>query len=176
MRLGVYVRAFYITLNPQDLYYSPHYLSGMKPIKSDPAKRDNTRVSMPEAPSKFIPLKRPIDNSPRDPGEYRQWNPQKDPFLENVAEFFDPTGILSHDDAKYAYEDWQISGRKYPTYEEGLDMAGAVPFAGKFPKFARSGAIMMRNTPFILHLMRLLDKAADTEGLSEDVKEDQLGL
>jgi len=175
MRLGVRARASYSTYSPRSLYYSTHYLSYMIPIKSDPSKRDNTRVSMPGAPRRFSPLKRPIV---RDPGEYRPWDPHKDSLIENVAELFDPTGISSHDDAKYAYEDWRRSGRDYPTYEEALDMAGAIPMFGKlkYLKAASSAPIALKRTPAILKLMNMLSSFFDVEGSIEDIKEDQLGI
>ena len=175
MRLGVHARASRSTYCPQDLYYSPYYLSKMRPIKSKPTKRDNTRVSMPDAPSRFVPLKGPIS---RDPGEYRQWDPQKDPFIENAVEFLDITGISSHDDARYAYEDWQRSGRDYPTYEETLDMAGAIPMFGKLKllKTAGSGAVALKRTPAIMKLVNMLSNYFSAEGFIEDTKEDQFNM
>ena len=56
---------------------------------------------------------------------------QSNSQLENLYEFFDITGISSYDDAAAAYDQWNRSGRTYPTVEEGVDMFGAVPVLGK---------------------------------------------
>jgi hypothetical protein len=56
---------------------------------------------------------------------------QSNSQLENLYEFFDITGISSYDDAAAAYDQWNRSGRTYPTVEEGVDMFGAVPALGK---------------------------------------------
>lgn len=56
---------------------------------------------------------------------------QSNSQLENLYEFFDITGISSYDDAAAAYDQWNRSGRTYPTIEEGVDMFGAVPVLGK---------------------------------------------
>ncbi len=87
-----------------------------------------------------LPNFRPIRNSTLQeeiywnqvPDFYKQWG--KDDITEDVLEFIDPTGVLSHDDAKRAYRSWKESGRKDPTPEEGLEMFGAVPALGKFGK------------------------------------------
>jgi hypothetical protein len=54
-----------------------------------------------------------------------------EPIAENIAEFFDPTGILSHDDARASYDTWKKSGRSIPTFEESLNMVSAIPAIGK---------------------------------------------
>lgn len=61
-------------------------------------------------------------------------NADSDSFFENVAEFADPTGITSWDDAKKAYAEWQRSGEPYPTVDQALSIFGAVPALGKFSK------------------------------------------
>ena len=53
---------------------------------------------------------------------------------ENFVEVFDITGLTSHDDAKRAYDSWQQSGQSFPSFDQGLDMFGAVPAIGKFGK------------------------------------------
>ena len=58
-------------------------------------------------------------------------------LIENAAEIFDPTGVLSWDDAYQARQSWKKSGRTLPTIEEGLDMFGAVPLAGKLASGAK---------------------------------------
>ena len=47
--------------------------------------------------------------------------------LENFAEFFDPTGMLSWGDAQRAYNQWQKSNSTLPSMGQALDMFGAVP-------------------------------------------------
>ena len=53
---------------------------------------------------------------------------------ENLVEVFDFSGLSSWDDAKRAYDSWQESGQSFPSFEQGLDMFGAVPALGKFGK------------------------------------------
>lgn len=62
------------------------------------------------------------------------WYKNSDLLDENIAEFFDPTGITSHDDAYRAYKEWNTSGNKLPNSNQALDMFGAVPALGKFGK------------------------------------------
>ena len=57
-----------------------------------------------------------------------------EPTLENVAEFFDPTGALSYDDAHAAYNRMKARGADTPNLDEGLDMFGAIPLVGKAKK------------------------------------------
>jgi peptidoglycan hydrolase-like protein with peptidoglycan-binding domain len=54
-----------------------------------------------------------------------------EPTWENFLEFFDPTGALSHDDARDAYARMKARGATFPNLDEGLDMFGAVPLFGK---------------------------------------------
>ena len=75
------------------------------------------------------------------PGEKPSYVSSKDidddhyePFLENVAEFFDPTGILSYDDAEAAYNRMKARGADTPNFDEALDMFGALPLVGKAKK------------------------------------------
>jgi hypothetical protein len=57
-----------------------------------------------------------------------------DSTAENIVEFFDPTGYTSHDDARRAYQKWKKSGSTLPSFEQGMDMFGAVPALGKLGK------------------------------------------
>lgn len=57
-----------------------------------------------------------------------------DSTIENIVEFLDPTGILSHDDARRAYREWKQSKSSLPTSTQALDMFGAVPALGKLGK------------------------------------------
>lgn len=52
----------------------------------------------------------------------------KDSWLENIAEAFDPTGISSWDDVYRAYQNTGLSG------ETALELLGAIPLLGKIGK------------------------------------------
>lgn len=62
---------------------------------------------------------------------------EEDRLAEDVLEFFDLTGILSHDDAKRATNRMRERGASTPNFEEGLDMFGAVPGLGKLKYAAK---------------------------------------
>lgn len=64
----------------------------------------------------------------------RQLGGQEDSTMENIAEFFDPTGYTSWDDANRAYNEWKKSNSVLPSMSQALDMFGAVPVLGKFGK------------------------------------------
>lgn len=64
----------------------------------------------------------------------RQLGGQEDSTIENIAEFFDPTGYTSWDDANRAYNEWKKSNSVLPSMSQALDMFGAVPALGKFGK------------------------------------------
>jgi len=57
-----------------------------------------------------------------------------DGLMENILEFFDPSGALSYDDAQKAYNEWQNSKNTSPTFDQSLSMFGAVPALGKLGK------------------------------------------
>ena len=57
-----------------------------------------------------------------------------DSTLENIVEFFDPTGVTSWDDAYRAYNQWKKSGSSLPSMDQTIDMFGAVPSLGKLGK------------------------------------------
>lgn len=50
---------------------------------------------------------------------------------ENVAEIFDGLGSSSWNDALQSHDQWHKSGRTYPTFDEGVEMFGAIPMIGK---------------------------------------------
>ena len=114
-------------------------MNTLKPVevkanRFDTSKYPDLGINQP------LPTYRPIRKSTLEeevywnqvPDWYKKWG--KDDITEDVIEFLDPTGIVSHDDAKRAYDSWKESGRKDPTPEEGLEMFGAVPALGKFGK------------------------------------------
>jgi hypothetical protein len=57
-----------------------------------------------------------------------------DSTFENIVEFLEPSGVLSHDDARRAYREWKESKSSLPTTTQALDMFGAVPALGKLGK------------------------------------------
>lgn len=78
--------------------------------------------------------------SGQKPGYMKSRNLPEDyyePLAENLLELFDPTGILSHDDARASYDSWQKSGRSIPTFEESLNMVSTLPVIGKFKVLGR---------------------------------------
>jgi len=58
----------------------------------------------------------------------------KDQLVDNVAEFFDASGLTSWDDAYRAKQAWNQSGNTLPTLEQSVNMFGAVPILGKLSK------------------------------------------
>lgn len=64
----------------------------------------------------------------------RQDGGEEDSTIENITEFFDPTGIMSWDDASKAYNQWKKSNSTLPSMNQALDMFGAVPGLGKLSK------------------------------------------
>jgi len=54
-----------------------------------------------------------------------------EPTWENFLEFFDPTGVTSHDDARAAYERMRKRDASMPTFDEALDMFGVIPMFRK---------------------------------------------
>ena len=73
-----------------------------------------------------------------------------DSFMENFLEFFDPTGVLSYDDADRAYKAY----KKGETSEANLilETAGALPLIGKIKKLSVLG---MSNNPNVRKLDKL---------------------
>jgi len=66
-------------------------------------------------------------------------------LAEDILEVIDPLGISSWDDAKRAYESYmkrkEESDESFvlPTFDEFVDVLGAVPVAGKFGKVLKGG-------------------------------------
>jgi len=81
----------------------------------------------------YKPVFAPKFQSDRVP-KYQNGTINNDSTLENILEFVDFTGYLSHDDARAAYNAWQQSNRPLPSLSESLDMFGAVPALGKLGK------------------------------------------
>lgn len=73
-----------------------------------------------------------------------------DSLMENFLEFFDPTGVLSYDDANRAYKAY----KKGKTSEANLilETAGALPLIGKIKKLSVLG---MSKNPSVRKLDKL---------------------
>lgn len=95
-----------------------------------------------------------------------------DSLSENLLEFVDPSGILSHDDAGKAYSKWGKENSFLPTGEEALDMFGAVPMLGKFSKlkYLVEGKGLMKSA----YKYFPWQKAVNTADGSQDVYSDNL--
>ena len=62
---------------------------------------------------------------------YNKLKDRPEGSVENVGELIDPLGSLSWNDALQSYDQWHKSGRAYPTFDEGVEMFGALPMIGK---------------------------------------------
>jgi hypothetical protein len=150
------------TLNPVEV----------KATRFDTSKYPDLGINQP------LPTYRPVRKSTLEeevywnqvPDFYKKWG--KDGIGEDVLEFLDPTGIMSHDDAKRAYESWKESGRKDPTPEEGLEMFGAVPALGKFGKikYIKNG---VKPVTKYIPWQQILNTVGFGKDMSEQVTEDK---
>ena len=70
-----------------------------------------------------------------EPGNMSQDQQDNSP-IGSLIELFDPTGIMSHDDANKAINDWKASGNSIPTMDQALSIFSAVPALGKYGKFS----------------------------------------
>ena len=89
----------------------------------------------------------------------------KDSLLENVAEYFDPTGVSSWDDAARAYkkDEWGV--------DDYLDMASAIPFFGKAAKYLKGGKAVInlaKTGSAALGARRLVDATDTAKYIYED--------
>jgi hypothetical protein len=144
----------------------------VKATRFDTSKYPDLGINQP------LPTYRPIRKSTLEeevywnqvPDFYKKWG--KDGIGEDVLEFLDPTGIMSHDDAKRAYESWKESGRKDPTPEEGLEMFGAVPALGKFGKikYIKNG---VKPVTKYIPWQQILNTVGFGKDMSEQVTEDK---
>ena len=126
---------------------------------ADPKEYDRQRQLEKESSIKPYTGK---DPDPRD---------KEDSLLENVVEFVDPTGVSSWDDASRAYDKEDKGVVDY------LDMAGAIPLAGKIgkiPRYAKQGFDLFKSgskaAAATLGASRLLN-FSDT---ASDIKEDNI--
>lgn len=77
-------------------------------------------------------------------GKLTQAMERDDSLMENVLEFFDPTGVTSYDDAYRAYQSMKAEGRSLPNFGEFVDMLGAVPVLGKVGKIGKAASAGMK--------------------------------
>jgi hypothetical protein len=109
-------------------------------------------------------------------------NKEKDSVVENIMEFIDPTGRLSHDDAQRAYNEYKQSKRILPNFDQALDMFSAVPALGRFGKFRYIANLddLQRTGSNVINLVKPIYKlfpwqdALNTIGTSSDVLEDNV--
>ena len=160
----------------------------MKAYKGDPVRQDNTSVkpfadpnilkllgerklshglSLPDADQIRVSLK-PLDFLKSVYNQHLN-DDSPDTVLENVLEYFDSSGIMSHDDAKEAIEGYRQSKRIVPTFNQAVDVLGAVPdFTGLK---ASSGPIRLATNPKLLKQLMDMINAYDS---GQDISEDNL--
>jgi hypothetical protein len=107
----------------------PQFLQQPGPTKENLKQFNNT------SKYKIIDLKAPRTGESVEPGNLSQDQQSSSP-IGSLIEFADPTGIMSHDDAKKAYHAWKASGNAIPTFDQGLSMFSAIPALGKYGKFS----------------------------------------
>ena len=93
-----------------------------------------------------------------------------DSLFENIIEVVDPTGISSHDDAERAYNKEDKGVWDY------VDMAGAIPLAGKLfkgAKLLKGGFNLYKNAGKASGILTGT-KALNALGASNDIKEDNI--
>lgn len=112
------------------------------------------------------PIGKPIKNIVADRKDFIK---PKDSLLENVVEFFDPTGIASWDDALRAKKAWDKSGSTLPSATQAMDMFGAVPALGKLGKlkYVSSAASGLKKYGFFPW-----QKVVNTFDTGQDVNQD----
>lgn len=99
-----------------------------------------------------------------------------DSVAENILEVFDPTGMSGWDDASRAMQSWDKrstrEGRQVaPTFDETLDMVGALPLVGK-AKYAKG--VPKSATGMIKNTVRKSQNAAGAVGGTSDVYYDNV--
>ena len=125
--------------------------------KRDPRLEFLLERRMDQMPRDTVRNKDPFTGLPVSVADPALYNPPKPDYeesikkgpseslLEDIAEFIDPTGIFSHNDAERAYASYvkrkKESGADFmlPTFDEFLDVLGAVPMLGKFGKLLKFG-------------------------------------
>lgn len=76
----------------------------------------------------------------------QKFDKSPDSGLENLVEFFDPTGTWSYDDAIRAKSAMNKEGRSIPNTNEAFDLLGALPALGKYSliKYLRPGNMLSK--------------------------------
>ena len=171
MRHIIYILpTFYITHQ-----YLNAYLYRMKAYRNgDPIKQDNTRVST-VSPQDIRLLKALQERSPYPGGatSIRQTPDDVDSLIENVFEFFDVTGVSSWDDAARAYESMKQRDASLPSFNEFVDMLGAVPMLGKLSKPVRAAGTMVDLVKPVINYKKYFDLLGAYDS-GQDIYQDNL--
>ena len=94
-----------------------------------------------------------------------------DSLFENIIEVVDPTGISSHDDAERA---WNKEDKDAWDY---VDMAGAIPLAGKLfkgAKLLKGGFNLYKNARKASGILTGTNVALNAPGAINDIKQDNI--
>lgn len=145
------------------------------PIKQDntPIKQDNTRVST-VSPQDIWLLKALRERSPYPGGatSVREIPSNEDPLWENIAEAIPFYGsFLSWDDAEEAYKQMRQRETYIPTFNEAVDMAGAIPIGGTATKVGTGLIEIAKRSPKYFQILQNLISAYDS---AQDISEDNL--
>ena len=181
----------YHIFSPTYVLLNALYLYPMKAYKGDPVRQDNTSVkpfadpnylkllgerklshglSLPDADQIRVPTSslKPLDFLKNLYNQHLN-DDSPDTVLENILEYFDSSGIMSHDDAKEAIEEYRQSKRIVPTFNQAVDVLGAVPdFRGRK---ASTGALSLASNPKLLKQLMDMINAYDS---GQDISEDNL--
>ena len=95
------------------------------------------------------------------------YDPATDTISEDVGEFFDPSGLTSHDDYRRAKNSWNERGSTLPTLNEVVDMSGAVPAINIVKKASTLAKSLSKGPSTIKNLMRLIDAYDSGQDISE---------
>jgi len=167
------------------------YLYPMKAYKGDPVRQDNTSVkpfadpnslkllgerkpshglSIPDADHIRVPTSslKPLDFLKSVYNQHLN-DSSPDTVFENVLEYFDSSGIMSHDDAKEAIEEYRQSKRIIPTFNQAVDVLGAVPDLTGAK--ASTGPLRLATNPKLLKKLMEMINAYDS---GQDIHQDNL--
>ena len=157
------------------------------PQKPDPRLEALLERLMDQMPGDTVRNKDQVTGPPVSVADPSLYNPPKPDYeesikkgpseslLEDIAEFIDPTGIFSHNDAERAYASYvkrkKESGADFmlPTFDEFVDVLGAVPLAGKVGKILKGGKGAVKLAPRGYRAIKsYLPKALKAAGFGAD--------
>ena len=95
------------------------------------------------------------------------YDPATDTISEDLGEFFDPSGLTSHDDFRRAKTSWDERGSTFPTFNETVDMSGAFPAINIIKKGKALAKSLSKGPSTITKLMRLVDAYDSGQDISE---------